>query len=171
MTGSAREKLLWWVIPGVLAGMPMPFIQLDRRMNHGGVLDAYEDDLPLLYSAGVRAVVSLLNIPSDATVYESAGFSFLCLPVPDGGAPTMEQAAQFVHFVNEQRAASRPVAAHCEAGLGRTGTVLAAYLIPEDATAAEAIRRVREVERVAVETIRQIQFLQQFEQVMKGRTS
>ena len=87
MNGVPRENLLWWVIPGALAGMPMPFVHLDRRMNLGGDLNAHEDDLPLLYSAGVRAVVSLLNIPSDASVYESAGFAFLCLPVPDGGAP------------------------------------------------------------------------------------
>src|SRR5947207_11036297 len=90
--------------------MPMPFIHLQRRLNSGGELNAYEDELPELYAAGVRTVVSLLNIPSDATVYESAGFSFKCLPVPDGCAPTMEQAAEFVKFVDEQRTARRPVA-------------------------------------------------------------
>ena len=93
--------LLWWVIPGVLAGMPMPFIALDRRMNHGGALTAYDDDLSALHAAGIRAVVCLLNIPSDAEVYESAGFAFLCLPVPDGGVPTIEQVTKLVRFVGE----------------------------------------------------------------------
>lgn len=169
MNGASNGNLLWWLIPGVLAGMPMPFVHIDRRLNLGGPLSLYDDDLPVLYSSGIRAVVSLLNIPSDASVYESAGFSFLCLPIPDGGAPTMEQVSEFIRFVAEQRAAGRPVAVHCEAGLGRTGTMLAAYLISEGASAAEAIRRVREVERVAVETLRQIQFLEQLEQVTKSR--
>jgi len=145
----------------------MPFVHLDRRLNLGGPLNAFEDDLPVLYSAGVRAVVSLLNIPSDASVYESAGFSFLCLPVPDGGAPTADQASEFVRFVREQHAAQRPVAVHCEAGLGRTGTMLALYLISEGESAAAAIQAVRAVERVAVETLRQIQFLEQYEQLIK----
>ena len=156
------QSLLWWVIPGVLAGMPMPFVHPERRLNGGGALEEYEDELPELYSTGIRAVVSLLNIPSDAVVFESAGFSFRCLPVADGAAPTMEQAAEFVRFVEAQRQEQRPVAVHCEAGLGRTGTMLALYLISQGESAEAAIRRVREVEKVAVETPRQIQFLEQY---------
>jgi len=140
----------------------MPFIHLDRRMVAGGTLTEFEDELPTLHAAGVRAVVCLLNIPSDASVYESAGFSFLCLPVPDGGAPTLEQATEFVRFVTEQRARHRPVAVHCEAGLGRTGTLLATYLIDQGESAGGAIERVRAAEKVAVETPDQIHFLEQY---------
>jgi atypical dual specificity phosphatase len=166
-TDQNSQNLLYWVIPGVLAGMPMPFVHSQRRLNSGGPLTAYDDDLPTLYSADVRAVVCLLNIPGDAPVYNSAGFAFLCLPIPNGGAPTREEASEFVRFVEEQRTAGRPVAVHCEAGLGRTGTMLAVYLISQGESAAAAIRRVREVERVAVETLRQIQFLEQFERVTR----
>ena|SRR5438046_106819 len=127
-----------------------------------GALAAFDDELPTLHSLGVRAVVSLLNIPTDASVYDSAGFSFLCLPVPDGGAPTFEQAEDFVRFVDAQRAAQRPVAVHCEAGLGRTGTLLATYLVARGETAAVAIERVRAAERAAVETAHQMRFLEQY---------
>jgi len=88
--------------------------------------------------------------------------SFLCLAVPDGGAPTMEQAEEFVRFVTEQRAAQRPVAVHCEAGVGRTGTLLATYLIAQGENATAAIQRVRAVEKVAVGAPRQIHFLEQY---------
>jgi hypothetical protein len=155
-------SLLWWVIPDALAGMPMPFIHPERRMNMGGPLTAYEDELPALHAAGIRAVVSLLNIPSDAPVYESAGFEFLCLPVPDGGAPSLEQAHEFVSFVDCQLVGHHPVAVRCEGGLGRTGTILAAYLITKGESAESAIRRVREAEKSAIETAGQIRFLEQF---------
>jgi len=162
MSSDQKCSLLWRVIPGVLAGMPMPFIHPERRIAGRGALSDFDDELPTLHAAGVRAVVSLLNIPSDASVYQSAGFSFLCLPIPDGGAPTFDQAEQFVRFVELQRAEQRPVAVHCEAGLGRTGTLLATYFVACGESAAAAIERVRAVERVAVETPRQINFLEQY---------
>jgi hypothetical protein len=93
------------VIPGVLAGMPMLFVHPERRLIPGGPLKASEDEWPDLYALGIRGVVSLLNIPSEQAVFESVGFSFLCLPVPDGGAPTIDQANEFVHFVERHRQA------------------------------------------------------------------
>ncbi len=84
------------------------------------------------------------------------------IPVPDGMAPIMEQAAHFARFVTDQRGAHRPVAVRCEAGLGHTGTLLATYLIAQGESAAAAIERVRAAEGVATETPRQIEFLEQY---------
>lgn len=140
----------------------MPFIHPERRMNGGGAVDAYDDELKVLQQAGIRAVVSLLNIPSDAAVYDSAGFDFLYLPISDGQPPAIEQVDKFVRFMAQQRAAHRAVAVHCEGGLGRTGTMLAAYLISEGESAEAAIARTRKAEPNAIETPQQIQFLKMF---------
>ena len=164
-----RNGLLWWVIPGLLAGMRRPYIHPERRMNQAGALTDHYDELVVLHSHGVRAVVSLLNLPNDQLVYESAGFDFLSLPIPDGGAPTFDQVSEFTDFVSKQHAATRPVAIHCQAGIGRTGTLLASYLIYQGESAEAAIGRVRAVERVAIETQEQIQFLVQYAERLKAR--
>jgi hypothetical protein len=64
MISDDIDRLLWWAIDGVLAGMPMPYVSPERRMNLGGKLSAYVDELPLLHLAGIRAVVCLLNASS-----------------------------------------------------------------------------------------------------------
>jgi hypothetical protein len=150
---------LWWAVRGVIAGMPMPLLHPERREQMGGALDAFNDDLPLLHRAGIGAVVSLLNIPSDAAVYRSAGFGFLLMPIPDGAAPSVSQFLGFLRFVEEQRELQRKIAAHCAAGLGRTGTVLAGYLIANGASPEAAIKSIRAVRRGAIETSEQVRFL------------
>ena len=154
---------LWWAIDGELAGMGIPYLDPDRRLNPGSALEAYPDELPALHQAGVRAVVCLLNIPGDREVFEAAEFEFRCFPIKDGQAPTMEQASEFVDFVDSCRVRNLPVAVFCEAGIGRTGTMLAAYLIHLGMSATEAIARLRAREPSAVETMNQIRFLMDFE--------
>jgi atypical dual specificity phosphatase len=160
MIGDAK---LWWAIDGVLAGMGIPYVDQERRFNPGSPLEAYPDELPALHRQGIRAVVCLLNIPSDREVFEAAGFEFRCLPVKDGQAPTMEQANEFVDFVDSCRLRNLPVAVFCEAGIGRTGTMLAAYLIHLGMSATDAIARVRSKEPSAIETMNQIRFLMDYE--------
>lgn len=152
---------LWWVIPQSLAGMPAPRFAYERYQAAGAV-GAFADDLPALVDAGIGAVVCLLNLPQVAPLYRGADVAFLRVPIPDGGVPSVEQALEVVAFIESQRASGRRVAVHCEAGLGRTGTALAAYLISQGSSAEEAIRRIREIEPAAIETSHQLQFLHDF---------
>ncbi len=132
-------------------------------MNLGGALNAYEDELRPLEQAGIRALACLLNLPSHVRIFESWGFSFLCWPIANGQPPSQEQIVAIVHFVDDCRARQQPVAVFCEAGLGRTGTVIAVYLIRKGMSAREAISLVRSKEPSAVETLVRIKFLEEFE--------
>jgi len=151
---------LYWVIPNQMAGMMIPFIHPERRVRQGGGLCEFDDDLVKLHAAGIRGVVCLLNRHGDEAIYRQAGFSFLCLPVDDGMPPTVGQVREAVAFIDRQLAAGNSVAVHCQGGLGRTGTMLAAYLIVKGDSADEAIQQVRSAEPAAIESSEQEKFLQ-----------
>ncbi len=69
----------------------------------------------------------------------------LHLPVDDLTAPTPRQFELALGFLDEQLARGRAVVVHCLVGQGRTGTVLAAYLIRSGAAPQDAIARLRQV--------------------------
>ena len=140
----------------------MPWLDPLRRLNRGGALDAFPDDLPMLHGLGIRAVVCLVNLPNDAAIFQDAGFEFKCFPIADGHPPSLTQAAEFVEFASNCGLRNLPLAIFCEAGIGRTGTMIASYFISQGDTAAQAIAHVRRAEPSAVETVRQIRFLEEF---------
>ncbi len=59
----------------------------------------------------------------------SSGVTVLHLPTPDMGAPDLDEACRLVEEVVELSRRGARVLFHCYAGLGRTGTMLAAYLV------------------------------------------
>src|SRR5687768_15071146 len=61
------------------------------------------------------------------------------MPIGDGQAPTPAFVSRFLEIIAESEGR---VYVHCGAGVGRTGTVAAAYLVQKDgASSAEALRR------------------------------
>lgn len=131
----------YWVIEDVLAGCSRPGA-------NGGDLDR---DLGELRGHGIGALLTLTENPLAAGALERHGLLGLHLPVDDFHAPTTGQMLEALAFIDEARAVGIAVAVHCLAGQGRTGTVLAAYLIRGGLGANDAIASVRAVCPGAIE--------------------
>src|SRR5207245_10841776 len=58
-------------------------------------------------------------------------------------APTLEQVDGFVAFVSSRIGEGKKVLVHCYGGGGRTGTMLAAYLIHQGMSSDAAVREIR----------------------------
>lgn len=128
-----------------------------------GMGGALTNELEAAHRQGIRGVVSLTEDPLPRAALQEAGLRYLHLPVVDFSAPALEQMDEFCRFVDEVRADGGAVLVHCRAGMGRTGTMLAAYLIREGAAAEDAIREVRRRRPGSIETGPQEDALYDFE--------
>ncbi|MGK0361615.1 MAG: atypical dual specificity phosphatase [Bradymonadia bacterium] len=126
-----------WVAPGALAAMPRP------RVAHGSFLAAQRIDF----------VISLTEERPHWLVEQA--MPGLHLPVADFQPPTLEQQHTFVEAVADRVAAGQRVAVHCTAGLGRSGTLVATWLVAQGATAQDAIDLIRRLRPGSIETAAQ----------------
>jgi hypothetical protein len=86
--------------------------------------------LDALREQGVTAILNLCGEFCDLHDIEAAaGFEVHYLPIPDGKAPDLPSLERALSWLDEAVYLGKKVLIHCRHGIGRTGTVLNAYLL------------------------------------------
>ena len=140
----AASTLAKTLAPAPSVDVPEPvasinnFEAIDATLWRGGAPGV--DDYRALAAAGVTTVVDLraeddLNVPED--LLADLGVELVAIPVRDGQTPTGDQVRRFFDAVDDSDGV---VYLHCGAGVGRTGTMAAAYTVSRGGGGWEAMR-------------------------------
>jgi atypical dual specificity phosphatase len=162
----------YWVIQNEIAGMALPTA---ARAYHyledtdQAVKDELNHEIKQLQQLGIGAVITLTETPLAAPVFEKADINYLHIPIPDMTAPTLSQINQFIDFAKNNIKNERAVVTHCLGGSGRTGTMIACYLVSKEIPAKKAIEMVRSVRPSAIETMTQEGAIIEFEMHLRSR--
>jgi atypical dual specificity phosphatase len=143
----------FWARVGQLGGVPRP-----------GIVNDVERDLQLLERLGITVLITLeesVTVPEHALA--AHGIELIHFPIVDMGAPPLASAAALCQRVERIADLGGVVAFHCRAGLGRTGTLLAAQLVFGGVSASSAIERIRALNPRCIQSETQIEFLSAFD--------
>ncbi|CAM9352422.1 unnamed protein product, partial [Discosporangium mesarthrocarpum] len=125
-----------WIIPGKFLAFSGP-LPLRREVEPGKHTLLAEDYVPTFKRLGVTCVIRFNKKCYDRRRFLEAGIRHYDLYYADGGNPSEEIFQRFLRICEETKGA---IAVHCKAGLGRTGTNIALYMMKHYGyTAAESI--------------------------------
>jgi len=131
-----------------------------------------EIHLEIMKRLGVKAVLNLLT-PEEKTIpddmYKMNGFDYLNIPIPDMHPPTIDEIEKAVTWIDEKIKNGKTVLVHCYAGLGRTGTIIASYLVYKGYDPEKAIKYIREKRPGSIQTLEQELSIKLFYQKLKRR--
>jgi atypical dual specificity phosphatase len=125
--------------------------------------------LASLQAHGITVLINLHERPHSPSVLETHSLTTVHIPIADFTAPTPEQIDEGVAAIDAALAGGGRVAVHCGAGLGRTGTLLACYLVSKGVLARQAIGDIRQLRPGSIETGEQVAAIHAYEEAIAGR--
>jgi len=152
---------VWRKVHGTVTGRPDKFSWLIDNKLAGSGIPTSINEVEWVIEQGIKSIVTVREEPLDDDWVKDV--KYLHITSNDMGVPEIDDLAHAIDFIHSRITNNEPVMVHCLAGLGRTGTLLACYLIKHQKMSADgAIQKVREERPGSIQSFTQEEIISQF---------
>jgi atypical dual specificity phosphatase len=152
---------VWRKVHGTVTGKPDNFSWLIENKLAGSAIPTSNDEAQWVIEQGVKSIVTVREEPLDDDWVKDV--NYLHVHSNDMGVPEFNDLVHAVDFIHRRITNNEPVMVHCLAGMGRTGTLLACYLVKyQKISAGDAIQKVREERPGSIQSYPQEEMIFQF---------
>ena len=150
-TVTGKPDRFSWVIENKLAGSALP-------QSIGAV--------QWLTEQGIKSIVTIREEPlADNWIKD---MNYLHVMSNDMSVPEFDDLTHAVDFIHRRITNNEPVLVHCLAGMGRTGTILACYLVKyQKMSGDEAMQKIREERPGSIQSYPQEEIIFQYEKYLR----
>ena len=153
---------VWRKVHGTVTGKPDKFSWVIENKLAGSGIPTSIDEVQWIIEQGVKSIVTIREEPlADNWIKD---VNYLHIMSNDMAVPEFDDLVHAVDFIHRRITNNEPVLVHCLAGLGRTGTTLACYLVKyQNMTADEATQKVRKERSGSIQSYPQEEIIFRFE--------
>ena len=158
---------VWRKVHGTVTGRPDKFSWLIENKLAGSGIPTSINEVEWVIEQGVKSIVTVREEPLDDDWVKDV--NYLHIMSNDMGVPEFDDLTHAIDFIHRRITNNEPVMVHCLAGMGRTGTLLACYLVKyQKMSADDAIRKVREERPGSIQSYPQEEIIFQLEKSLQS---
>ena len=157
---------VWRKVHGTVTGKPDKFSWVIENKLAGSGIPTSIDEVQWIIEQGVKSIVTIREEPlADNWIKD---VNYLHVMSNDMGVPEFNDLTHTIDFIHRRITNKEPVLVHCLAGMGRTGVVLACYLVKyQNMSADEATQKIREERPGSIQSYPQEEIIFRFEKSLQ----
>ena len=157
---------VWRKVHGTITGRPDNFSWIIENKLAGSAIPTSIDEVKWVIDQGVKSIVTIREETLDESWVKDV--NYLHILSNDMSVPEFDDLIYAVDFIHRRITNNEPVLVHCLAGMGRTGVILACYLIKyQKMSASEATEKIREERPGSIQSYPQEEIIFRFEKSLK----